>query len=397
MKQYQRMIFMLRQFLRDSLTSPGSTKSLDGLRALAILLVLITHICQRIPGLSFVYWNTEWATPLYNGWIGVDLFFALSGYLVGSAVIKGINDGSFSTLTFFLRRFFRIIPAYLFVIFIIICMKKFLPTFYNSMNPDVDTKDIFANLALLTDYIPTYIGLPSWSLSIEEHFYILLPFFLTFVRKPETRIYTTLILIFSALVFRMLTYRAYSIGDEAQIKEVLKLIYFPFHNRMDALAIGILIALINTSMPDIRVHRFISSFLGLLLVGFIYASGALKGGFFNTTIQYTLVCLGFGGLLWGVLGTDDKNGKIQHFLSAPLWIPIARISYSLYLTHILAIEIMNHFFIFKGWMFFFLLGVCFLAALPLYLLIEYPFHQFAKKRFSTNKDQTSGELSSAYA
>ncbi|MDR3476712.1 MAG: acyltransferase [Gammaproteobacteria bacterium] len=368
----------------NSLTTPGSLKSLDGLRAMAILLVLMTHISQYIPGLSFVHYNMEWATPLYNGWIGVDLFFVLSGFLVGSTVIKHLNQQTFSIHSFFLSRFFRIIPAYLAVIFVILLLKETLPANWQTILPLFGKKAVATNIFLLTDYLPGYIGIPSWSLSIEEHFYLLLPFFLLLVRKFETRVYTTLALIALALLFRMVTYRVYGIGEATPMAIVFKYIYFPFHDRMDSLAMGVLIALIHHHTQNVQnIYRTIIGSFGLLLVGFVCLCGELKGGFYNTTIQYTLVNLGFGSLLWSVLGIQLKEqSKAQSFLSAPIFVPIARISYSVYLTHLLVLSILSHFILFKLWMFPFILASCLLAALPLYLLIEYPCHQFARKRFA---------------
>lgn len=363
--------------LRNSLSTPGQTKSLDGLRAIAILLVLITHICQRIPGVSFVRWNTEWATPLYNGWIGVDLFFVLSGYLIASAVCKEINNNTFSMINFYLRRAFRILPAYFFVILVIVLMSHFLPQQAHSILPAFNMKDVAANILLFTDYRTSEIGIPSWSLSIEEHFYLLLPLFLLLFRKVNTRVYAAVALIFLALIFRMMTYRAYSIGEATPIDAVISLLYTPFHNRMDALAIGVLIALVNTQVETTPLFRFLATCIGFLLAGFIFISGALKGGFYETTIQYTLVCLGFGGLLWGALG----NNKFQAWLSSRLWVPVARISYSVYLTHLLVLAVLCHFITLKLWMFIPVLAVCLLAAVPLFLLVEYPCHRFARKRF----------------
>ncbi len=362
-----------------SLSKSQQFKSLDGLRAIAILLVLVTHICQRIPGVSYIRWNVEWATPLYNGWVGVDLFFVLSGFLIGHALIKALKNNAFSVINFYIQRFFRIIPAYFVVIALIVLLQHF---HHQAYLPEFHQKDILLNLGLVTDYFASNIGIPSWSLSIEEHFYLLLPFFLILIRKTETRTQWIILLIFAALIARMLTYRIYSIGENFPNAALMKIIYYPFHNRMDALAVGVLVALLFDYVTDSRLFRLISCSLGGLLVGFVLLTGALQGGFFYTTIQYTLICLGFGGILMSVLKSTSGNSKVQAVLSSFFWVPIARISYSVYLTHLLVIAILAHFIAFKGWMFCLILLACLLAALPLYLFIEYPFHQFARKRFS---------------
>ena len=107
-----------------ALTTPGALPPLDGLRAVAILLVLSTHIAQHIPGLIFAPGPIGWTRPLNNGWIGVDLFFVLSGFLVGGAVLRSIADDRFSFRRFYLRRFFRIIPAY-FTVILAVCVIRY--------------------------------------------------------------------------------------------------------------------------------------------------------------------------------------------------------------------------------------------------------------------------------
>lgn len=369
--------------LKQSLLTPGHYKSLDGLRAFAILLVLLTHISQHIPGLSWVHFHMEWMTPLYNGWIGVDLFFVLSGFLVGSMVLSQLERGAFSVVSFFLARFFRIIPAYFAVIISIVLMRMYLPGSLQSILPAFHLSDVVQNALLLTDYLPGYLGIQSWSLSIEEQFYLIVPFFLLFFRRVDTRIYAAISLIFFALLFRAITYRYFAISEAAPITEVLHKIYFPFHARMDALAVGILVALIHQQVPVVpKLFRVVMGALGLLLSGFVFLCGELKGGFYNTTIQYTLVCLGFGAVLWSVLDCAlAERTRLATFLSAQCWVPVARLSYSVYLSHMIVIFFLAHFFVFKVWMFGFLLAFCFIAALPLYWCVEYPCHRFAKRRF----------------
>lgn len=65
---------------------------MDGLRALAILLVVVMHIFQTMPRFSFVAYGIEWAMPLYNGWAGVDLFFVISGYLIGGGILRNLGS-----------------------------------------------------------------------------------------------------------------------------------------------------------------------------------------------------------------------------------------------------------------------------------------------------------------
>lgn len=373
----------------ESLQTPGTTKSLDGLRAIAILLVLIIHVSQHIPGLSFVCFYTEWATPLYNGWMGVDLFFVLSGFLITSMIISNINNNSFSIKEFYLQRCFRILPAYFCVLLLILQMRVMFYDHTSLFAPEASfsIKSIMMSFLLMTDLFPVTIGVPSWSLSIEEHFYLFLPCLFVFFRCTETRIKICILIIISALVLRMCIYRCFGISEAFPIALVQKFIYFPFYTRMDALAVGVLVALVNYQFPKIPAcYRMILFYIGLLLCGFVYLTGAMQGGFYYVTIQYSLVCLGFGGVLWGALGEQIEN-KAQILLSKSFWVPAARLSYAVYLTHGLILNWI-HPYIVNRWMFLPALLFCFLGALPLYLFVEHPLHQFGKK-YIKNKRQNS--------
>ena len=366
-----------------ALTTPGQLKPLDGLRAVAILLVLMTHIVQQIPGVSYVAWNTEWATPLYTGWIGVDLFFVLSGFLVGGVVLRAIVQDRFSFRTFYLRRFFRILPAYLAVILMLCATRMAWPA--SGGVPRFALRDVLPNVLLLTDYLPSDIGVPSWSLSIEEHFYILIPLLLFATRKLQPAIRRNLLLsfVFLALFSRMLTYRTFSLGDATPGPAILQLIYFPFHNRMDSLAIGVLVALVHQDHYDSAFEslRGVAGALGVLLTGFVFLTGALKGGWLETTLQYSLLACGFGAILWSVLPAQPITA-LARILSSKYWVPVARLSYSLYLTHLVVLhftgEATRQMALAPVVMFVCCIGI----SLPLFLFVEDPLHRYARRAFN---------------
>jgi peptidoglycan/LPS O-acetylase OafA/YrhL len=365
-----------------ALTTPGQLPPLDGLRAVAILLVLFTHIVQQIPGVSYVAWYTEWATPLYNGWIGVDLFFVLSGFLVGGAVLRSIAAGQFSFRTFYLRRFFRILPAYFAVILGLCAVRYLWPA--NGGLPTFTLTDLVPNVFLLTDYWPRDIGVPSWSLSIEEHFYLLIPLLLFAARKYPVATQRNLLLavVFLALLSRMLTYRTFSLGEATPGAAILQLIYFPFHNRMDALAMGVLVALLHQDQPEgvPGSLRGAAGALGILLTGFVFLTGALKGGWLETTLQYSLLALGFGAILWSVLPAQPTT-LLARILSAPGWVPVARLSYSLYLTHLAVLQFTGAATRHMALAPVLMLLACVAVSLPLFLFIEEPLHQYARRTF----------------
>ena len=123
--------------------------------------------------------------------------------------------------------------------------------------------------------------------------------------------------------------------------------------------------------------------------GFVFLTGTLAGGWFNTTLQFTLLAIGFASIILGTI--NDKKSYLSRLFSARIWIPIARLSYSLYLVHLLVINFTEH--VFRDSNYLFLMPVAmlfgsFAIALPLYIFIETPFHQFAKKHFIFGDQKT---------
>jgi len=365
-----------------ALTTPGLLPPLDGLRAVAILLVLLTHISLHLPGLAFAAGQSEWTRPLTNGVIGVDLFFVLSGFLVGGAVLRSIAADRFSFRTFYLRRFFRILPAYFTVILALGVIRYGWPE--TGAVPPFALSRVIPNVLLLTDYWPAEIGVPSWSLSIEEHFYLLIPLLLLFARNyaPATRRNLMLGFVFLALLCRMLTFYFYDLGGAMPGEDIIPLIYYPFHTRMDALAMGVLVALMHQESPGGAPgsRRRVASVLGLLLVGAVFFAGALSGRWFKTTLQYTILAVGFGAVLWSVLPVQPVT-LLARLLSSRCWVPIARLSYSLYLTHLVVLNFAERVRLHSLLAPLIMLACCVGAALPLFLLVEEPLHRYAQRAF----------------
>src|SRR3954468_12026426 len=137
----------------------NTINGLDHLRALAIVLVLLYHYCKLFP-------HPQWTETLGSfGWVGVDLFFVLSGYLIASQLFKGIKENAKVDLkAFYIKRFFRIIPAYLAVLLLYFSVSDFKEfgtlaplwkylTFTQNLGLDLRTQRAFSH---------------AWSLCIEE-------------------------------------------------------------------------------------------------------------------------------------------------------------------------------------------------------------------------------------
>lgn len=148
---------------------------MDGLRAIAVIAVLLFH-----------------ADYLPNGYLGVDIFFVISGYLITRIIAQQLNEGSFSLLNFYERRIRRIVPMLLLVSIIALAIGyyTFLPDDLENLSESVIASNLFANniLLLLTrgywDIANTYKPLVhTWSLGVEEQFYLVFPLILMGISK----------------------------------------------------------------------------------------------------------------------------------------------------------------------------------------------------------------------
>ncbi|MBX9689523.1 MAG: acyltransferase, partial [Candidatus Obscuribacterales bacterium] len=147
----------------------GYIPALDGLRAISILLVLAFHDIGPI---------TSQIGHAYSGWIGVDVFFVISGYLITSILLKeaSANNGEFSLRKFYIRRWLRIAPAY--YAFLAVALGWYCWGGNHHLKPFLCAALYLTNLDLAYGWnlIPLKVGLSHlWSLGLEEQFYLVWP------------------------------------------------------------------------------------------------------------------------------------------------------------------------------------------------------------------------------
>jgi peptidoglycan/LPS O-acetylase OafA/YrhL len=314
-------------------------REIDGLRAIAALAVIAVHYFSWI----------KYSGAMY-GWLGVDLFFVISGFLITSILIKLKSAPDYFT-TFYARRAFRIFPPYFFVttIYLLYSLAVHKP---GTMG--LWTRYIFYYASLLfvkeSDYDalapPVRFGLVVlWSLSVEELFYI---FWAPAVRWIRAGYFSILLagIIVAAPIFRWALHQ-HSPAD-----------VFTFYCRMDGLAFGSLIALIVRArqrtpqrypVTDRTLDRVCLA-LGILFVIFF----AIAGGDFTSrrvfVLGVTLADLFFASALLVVVRHSGSTA-LRFLRFAPL-VSIGTISYSLYLVHypllIVSQNICSHFLL-KRW------------------------------------------------
>jgi peptidoglycan/LPS O-acetylase OafA/YrhL len=284
--------------------------SLDGVRGVAVLLVLLYH---------HHYLN--------SGWIGVDLFFVLSGYLITS-ILRRTRADKFFGRSFWVKRFTRILPPFL-LLLVATALLRFNLSWRQGLAYFLSFGDVLAYTR--TDFEPLR---PLWSLAIEEHFYMLWPFAVRLLSRRS------LLFILLSLVALEPLVRA--------IASVFTLdwqfVYFLTPFRLDGLALGSLLALLLESSSAEDVLRKWSSWATLLFAALWFCFRiALGDGFTrdHPTIVYNTACYSLISLF--------AFSVIAYLLSHPRsiaaralsWKPLVftgAISYGLYLYQVLIRE-----------------------------------------------------------
>lgn len=272
-----------------------------------------------------------------NGWMGVDLFFVLSGFLISSHLIKYWEKGYslWAVLRHYgPRRFFRIAPAYYLVL--TLAVVGWLPYFpYPKSFEHIGWRYVY-HLLFMQDYWPSDIIVVFWSLAIEIKFYLLAPFLIFGVLKlPSLRWQVVLL---TMLIAAEPLARALFAPEVSGYEEYFMEIRTRFDWCLDGLLTGVLAAFLWNSERVRCVLRspVMSSLLfygGLVMVLVVGLSGPLVDlgvSRFDVIWLPLLISTGFGAMLLGLLGECPGHGWFEkRFLSF-----IALISYSLYLVHL---------------------------------------------------------------
>ncbi len=307
---------------------------IDGLRAIAIMLVVSFHYINNQLINSRLYLGKLSAKLFSFGWAGVDLFFVLSGFLIGGILISNKNKQNYFS-TFYIRRFLRIIPNYylLVIIFVLICSAPlFWGKSYLASNTVLPLWSYFTMLQNLFMAKLNNMGNAAmsvtWSIAIEEQFYLIMPLIIYFT---NTKILPYLLIIFivAAIFFRSI----YSVaGVSFNIPA-----YVLLPCRMDAISFGVLLAWINV---EYGIENFVSkhykTLLGLLLFSAITCITLFTIYQDIGIIRNTLFALFFTCCIAIALG--KSNSIYSQLLTNKTLNWIGKISYSLYLFHYLILR-----------------------------------------------------------
>jgi peptidoglycan/LPS O-acetylase OafA/YrhL len=357
---------------------------LDTLRALAIISVIAYHVSlfhgdETLPAFLL--------PAVQMGWMGVDLFFVLSGYLIASQFLRPYRFGERPSLgAFYRNRFYRILPAF----FAVLILYLALPLWRESPNlpPLWELLTFTQNLFVDRSRFRAFSHV--WSLCVEEHFYLIFPLVvLASMRKRSMRITVAIllslvvsgILIRTYFLFHLLRPIAASGGPFGIL--FLERIYYPTYSHLDGLLAGVTVAIVRTLRPvqwSALARRGNQLFcIGACVVGLaVYLTkdfwDSVTGvSAVGTVIGFPVLSLGLGLVVASALST---NGWLR--IKIPGARLIATLAYSLYLTHKELIHLVDLWFpsIAEGakyrWLAVYA-AVCLVVAAALYLCVERPF------------------------
>ncbi len=334
----ERMMFVWNFNQRDRKPiNPRYMPGLDGVRAVAVIAIIIYHL------------NPQW---LSGGFLGVDTFFVISGYLITSLLLTEYhNTGKIELMSFWLRRVKRLIPAVLFLVMgVIVLSLIFMPTEIQKVRADSIAAIFYVSnwwyIMQNVDYFEQFAVQPLkhlWSLAIEEQFYLVFPIvllsLLSFIRRLKSIRIIFLILLVISMIAMMVLYVP---------NENVARVYFGTDTRIQTLLMGVLLALVWPPFQlKAKVNRQMRTMidtagvvgLAILFICFKFVSETNSilyyGGFFLISMVTLLV----------IASSVHPSGYFAKFLGNKVFTFIGSRSYSLYLWHYPIIVLIHHQFV----------------------------------------------------
>ena len=301
---------------------------IDGLRAIAVLAVVFFH---------------TFPSQISGGFLGVDIFFVISGFLITDYINQNINNNSFNLLNFYKRRILRIFPALLLVLTFSIIFGWLIlyPIAYQNL-----AKHILGAVSFISNFIlykeAGYFDIPSeqkpllhlWSLGVEEQFYIFLPFLLLIIHRFKLNFLLILMIVLSLalnirwadnqnLIFYMPITRAY---------ELLLGSLLAHHSNIPNSFLGLLQSILRkiNIFEAIKLDVYFKNILSILGLIMIFYSLFMfpKDTFFS--IHFTMIVI-LGSFL--IISAGPWTFVNRYLLSVRQFVFIGKISYPLYLWH----------------------------------------------------------------
>ncbi len=316
---------LVREPLRELWHRPANQEGpLDFLRSCAVLFVLAGHLrksyleaggeTNRFAELPFIR----------GGWIGVDLFFVLSGFLIGKQLWREYKaTGGIRFGRFFLRRGLRIWPLYFFfLVFTLAVLGR----------GDFLRGEWWSDAVFLTNYANRGVVMGSWSLCTEEQFYLLAPLAVMLLCRGTGSLDRCRVFLWCVLgllpVVRAVTW--WHVAGNASHEDPalwVNTLYTPFHTHCDGLVMGLLLANYAVTGTRDRVTRFLASGWGLL-AALLACVGLQRIN--RPVLDFTGITLLWGASLWFLASVPRRGLRL---LDSRGFYVISRLSFGMYLNH----------------------------------------------------------------
>jgi peptidoglycan/LPS O-acetylase OafA/YrhL len=301
--------------------------SLDGIRAVSILVVTLSHA-----GFG----------ALVPGTLGVTTFFFLSGYLISTLLLQEWDaSGRLEIRHFYLRRILRLSPALVITLVIAYALVQL-----GWLGGNTSVAGFAAQLFYFTNYYTMFFGggqsIPHgtgilWSLAVEEHFYLIYPLLLPFLmRTRSARAAISLLLACCCVALLWRWHLAIRPGAEDWRT------FYATDTRVDSILYGCILAFMHrgrspdTARAEMSVRQWLLFAAG---IGIIMVSGFVRDGVFHQTLRYTLEGFGLMPIFHYAIG--HANNIVFRPLSAPLVKRIGTFSYSIYLIHFIVFQLIT--------------------------------------------------------
>ncbi len=315
-------------------------KELDGLRGVAVVLVMALHIFKRAAYFTDHALLETFTTITTVGWVGVDIFFTLSGFLITSILLRSKTEEHYFR-NFYVRRALRIFPLYYAAIALVLLFApKVEPEFTEQLSTALPIMLLYQqNWALLFNgfHITQYLGI-TWSLAIEEQFYFIWPF-IVYKLSREQLVKASVGYIVVSIIVRILGTLFWP-----SISQASTFFYYTSFARFEEMLFGGLLAVFITyEGSHEKVRRFAAPLFIISLAVFIilhlmslpdslhpaYSSIPLTLGGYTTAALFSL------GLI-GVFITHPPENILRRIFQNPILTFLGKYSYSIYLFHMTA-------------------------------------------------------------
>jgi peptidoglycan/LPS O-acetylase OafA/YrhL len=314
----------------------GFIPALDGLRGIAIILVMLHHFTYYRPESGI---DAHIASVLFFGWAGVDLFFVLSGFLI-TGILVDTRDSKRYFTTFYARRTLRIFPLYYLVLFFALIVLPKFPAMHTVLAGPIELPPQGPYWFYLTNvsiaqrgWVHGWLDV-AWSLAIEEHFYLVWPLVNWLCPRPLVALLCAVIVVAEPLA------RIYARSIDYPPLWIYVLTWY----RVDGLALGALLALAQRRGLLPALDRWVPLVVIAGVAGIIICT--ILGGhtwWWNRRMQqygYSLIAITAGAMLVSAVNRPAAS-LWPRMLSAGWLRAFGKYSYALYLLHLPVMRVVH--------------------------------------------------------